>query len=150
MCQRFSLCMNDEDKKVVQQYMAARQKLDAFEQLRRELEADVARIAMDFLSATGGSVFYENLGAKLVVQLRTKKPEHQDIDTLNELIQLEVETATRLNKQQIEELETELALINSKLDELKLTDEGRKLSKERAELVKQLTEKVPVIQFKTS
>lgn len=145
----------DENKEdILNSYAAIRVQIAALEAKKKELEPAAIQAALDIFAANsekkGGKNVYQNDYGKIQLQFRTKKPnpdEHADLQTLDELIQLESEKAERENAQQIEEVRYSIAELEDILAKLTQTEKGSILAREREKLIERLTSKVPAISF---
>lgn len=140
---------------ILDEYADIRWQIAALTAKQKEIEPMAIERAMsiinDGMTANGKRVVYRTDNVDIVFQLRSRKPKpenHADLESLKESIELEAEKAQRRNREEIAEVEGEIALLQSRLATLQQTDEGRSYQAEYAELERRLTTLEPLLSVK--
>lgn len=134
-------------------YIETRTKLSELETKRRQLEPSVIDYGMSQINGKESFVFFKGKSGQLSISFRPKPPkpeEYPELETLDELIDIEQEKAILENKAAVEEIKDRIAKMQEVLNFLTQTDLGRSLIQEREELSASLTAKVPILTFKSS
>lgn len=146
---------NQETQSILDEYANLRWQKTVIEAKLREIEPLAIEKALDILGSgkavNGKQVVYRTDTVDITLQLRTSKPkpeEHPDLETLQELIEIESEKAQRINSQAIASVEEEIALLEAHLGRLKQTDNGLEYTAEYEKLKTSLTTKKPILNVK--
>ena len=138
-------------------YAQLRNQMASLQRQIKAKEEEAISEALTLISANqtvnGQCIVFSDRTLEIILQMRTTKPkasEHQDLETLAELIAVEQEKAEFENKDAISLITEQISALETQLTQLQMTEEGLKYQKEYQDIEKQMTTKKPILKVKFS
>ena len=140
---------------ILDEYANLRCQKSVIEAKLKEIESiavdEALNIIGEGLAANGKQKIYSSPLCDITLQFRTIKvedSEHQDLEHLAEMIEIESEKACHQNKEAIASLKQQITALEAELEELMNTPQGNDYRAEYEELRMQLSTKKPILAVK--
>ncbi len=145
----------EANQSILDEYANLRWHSSLIEAKLKEIEPIAVDEALNLIgdgkAANGKQKVYSSPLCDITLQFRTNKvknSEHQDLEHLAEMIEIESEKACHENKEAIASLKQQIALLEAELEELMNTPQGNDYRAEYEELRMQLSTKKPILAVK--
>ncbi len=155
-CQTQTLPINIEaNQSILDEYANLRWHSSLIEAKLKEIEPiaveEALKIIGDGKAANGKQKVYSTDNCDITIQWSTTKvkdSEHQDLEHLAEMIEIESEKASYENSEAIASLKQQITVLEAELEELMNTPQGNEYRAEYEELRMQLSTKKPILAVK--
>ncbi len=145
----------ETNQSILDEYANLRWQKALIEAKLKEIEPIAVSEALNLIgdgkAANGKQKVYSSDNCDITLQFRTTKvkdSEHQDLEHLAEMIEIESEKACHQNKEAIASLQQQIVVLEAELEELMNTAEGLEYRAEYEELRMQLSTKKPILAVK--